>query len=297
MIYQVTHTTQYRYGGAVSQCQSELRLTPRSLPWQRLIESRITTEPAPTSMASRTDYFGNVVTLVTILGAHDRFTTMATSLVEVEAPAPAPSAVSWEQVRDDLATYDGPRPLDAHECVFESPFVPCAPELADYARASFPAGRAAVDAAADLSRRIHADFEYAPSATHIHTPLVETLRTRRGVCQDFAHLMIGALRSMGLAARYVSGYLRSGVHHQGAEASHAWVSVYMSGAGWVDFDPTNAVRPTDRHVTVAWGRDYGDVTPVKGVALGGGRQQVTVTVRVEPAPGEEATPPEGSEPA
>ena len=184
--------------------------------------------------------------------------------------------------RDAIAAYDTVDLLEAFEFVFGSPYVGTAAPLADYARPSFPPGRPLLDAVDDLSHRIHADFTYAPNTTAIDTPVLDALRTRKGVCQDFSHVMIGALRSMGLAARYVSGYLRSGADYQGAEASHAWVSVFVPGVGWVDFDPTNDVRPTTNHVTVAWGRDYGDVTPVKGISLGGGGQVVDVVVRVEP---------------
>jgi transglutaminase-like putative cysteine protease len=138
----------------------------------------------------------------------------------------------------------------------------------------------------DLSHRIHTEFKYEPNTTSIDTPVLEALKAKRGVCQDFSHVMIGALRSQRLAARYVSGYLRSGADYQGAEASHAWVSVLVPGAGWLDIDPTNNVRPGTGHLTLAWGRDYGDVVPVKGVALGGGSHTVEVEVRMEPV-GEE----------
>ena len=154
-------------------------------------------------------------------------------------------------------------------------------ELMAYARPSFDAGRPLIAAAADLSHRIHAEFTYKPESTSIETPLLDTLRMKRGVCQDFSHVMIGALRSLGLAARYVSGYLRSGSDHLGGEASHAWVGVFIPDVGWVDFDPTNDVMPDTDHVTIAWGRDYADVTPMKGIARGGGKQQVDVEVRVQ----------------
>jgi transglutaminase-like putative cysteine protease len=185
-------------------------------------------------------------------------------------------------VRDELAAHDRPDTLEAFEYVCDSPFVAAGPELAAYARASFPAGRGLLEAVDDLCHRIHSEFTYEPNTTNIDTPLLETLKARRGVCQDFAHVMIGALRSQRLAARYVSGYLRSGADYQGAEASHAWVSVYLPGAGWVDVDPTNDIRPGTGHLTLGWGRDYGDVTPVKGIALGGGQQLVEVEVRVDP---------------
>jgi transglutaminase-like putative cysteine protease len=283
MLYRAVHTTSYRYDAAVSQCQSEARLTPRSLPWQTVLKSTIETTPSPASVGTRKDYFGNDVSTFSILERHDRFSTVATSHVRVDPrPPTAPSPIAWEAVRDQLAAHESRAVLDAFEFVFDSPFVAAAPQLADYARPSFDAGRPLVAAIEDLSHRIHAEFAYKPTSTTIDTPLLDTLRSKRGVCQDFSHVMIGALRSLGLAARYVSGYLRSGGDHKGAEASHAWVGVFVPDVGWVDIDPTNDVVPGTSHVTVAWGRDYGDVTPIKGIALGGGKQLVAVAVRVEP---------------
>jgi transglutaminase-like putative cysteine protease len=283
MLYKATHTTRYLYDASVAQCQSEVRLTPRVLPWQTLLDSRIQTTPEPASVERHKDYFGNEVTSFTILESHDRFTTVATSVVNVEArPQSAVPDASWEDVRDELQHHAKPETLEAFEFVFDSPFVGTAPELAAYGRASFVQGRPLLAAVDDLMHRMHADFTYQPKATRIDTPILETLRSKRGVCQDFSHVMIGVLRSTGLAARYISGYLRSGANYQGAEASHAWVSVYVPGAGWVDVDPTNDVRPGTGHVTLGWGRDYGDVTPVKGLALGGGNQIVEVDVRVVP---------------
>lgn len=283
MLYRATHTTRYAYDATVSLCQSEVRLTPRTLPWQTLVEARIETTPAPVSVERHADYFGNEVHGFTILENHDRFSTVATSLIEVRPRkfAGVPD-VPWDHVRDTLAAHEDFETLEAFEFVFDSPFVTGAPGLSDYAGASFPPGRPIVAAVEDLAHRIHADFTYTPKATRIDTPLGEVLRLKKGVCQDFSHVMIGALRTMGVAARYVSGYVRSGASFQGAEASHAWVSVFVPGAGWLDFDPTNDVRPDTEHITVAWGRDYGDVAPVKGVALGGGHQIVEVAVRVDP---------------
>ncbi len=283
MLYRATHVTRYEYQGPVSQCQSQVRLTPRMLPWQALIESRIETIPAPASVERHKDYFGNEVTTFTILERHDKFTTTGTSLVSLEARLVRPGADrSWEAVRDELAAHRTVETIDGLEFVLDSPFVTRDPVLADYARVSFGAGAPLDAGVGDLSRRLHKDFRYEPKATHIDTPLLDVFRSRRGVCQDFSHLMIGMLRSLGLAARYVSGYLRSGDTYQGAEASHAWVSVLVPGTGWIDIDPTNDVRPGTGHLTLAWGRDYGDVVPVKGVALGGGSHVVAVEVRMDP---------------
>ena len=244
-------------------------------------------QPEPAVLEHSEDYFGNEVTSFAVFKTHEHFSATATSIVEVEArPWQAIPTISWEATRDHVAGHTEGEPdsakLDPYEFVFDSPYVAAGPELGDYARPSFPAGRPVADAVTELSHRIHSEFRYAPKSTSIDMPLLEVLGNRCGVCQDFAHVMIGALRSLRLPARYVSGYLRSGAAYLGADASHAWVSVYVPGSGWMDFDPTNDVRPSDGHVTLGWGRDYGDVTPVKGIALGGGEQIVEVEVRVEP---------------
>lgn len=283
VLYRARHVTTYKYEAVVSQCLTEMRLTPRRLPWQVLRERTIETTPEAASIDERKDYFGNSVSLLSILEQHDEFETVATSLVEIEPRPELPaSTLAWEHVRDDIRGLTSAEAIDVSEYVFDSPFITTAPELADFALRVFEPGRPLVEAAAALSHQIHESFTYRPRATTIETPILEALRTKTGVCQDFSHVMIGALRSLGLPARYVSGYLRSGADIQGAEASHAWVSVYVPGRGWVDFDPTNDLVPSTGHITLAWGRDYGDVAPVKGVALGGGRQTVDVVVRVEP---------------
>jgi len=285
MLYRTTHTTRYLYQQPVSQCLSQAHLTPRSFAGQTVLESAIQVEPEPALFGRRRDYFGNEVTSFSILQAHDRFVTTATSVVRVDreladAP-PAAWAVGWDAARDRLAAYPDAAALEAYGFVFDSPLVAAYRELADFAAPSFPPGRPLVEAARDLTHRIHSEFTYLPQSTTVDMPLLEAFHNRCGVCQDFSHIMIGALRSLRLAARYVSGYLRSGANYQGAEASHAWVSIFVPGAGWLDFDPTNDVMPADGHITVAWGRDYGDVTPMKGIALGGGKQVVEVAVRAE----------------
>lgn len=283
MVYRALHATRYRYDAPVSQCQSEVRLTPRALPWQTLLESTIETVPAAAWVGRRKDYFGNEVRSFWINEWHDRFSTVASSRVRLEPrPVVVGHGVGWESARETLATraVSDADALDALEFVYDSPLIAAEPALEAYASPSFMAGRPLLWAVEELAHRIHTDFVYEPASTSIDTPLSETLRLKRGVCQDFAHVMIGAVRSHGLAARYVSGYLRSGADHLGAEASHAWVAVWVPDIGWVDFDPTNDVRPDTDHVTLAWGRDYADVTPLKGVAVGGGKQVVEVEVRV-----------------
>jgi transglutaminase-like putative cysteine protease len=178
------------------------------------------------------------------------------------------------------------QPLDADsvaasEFRFDSPYISGLAELREYVRPTFTPGRPLLSALEELTRRLHYEFAYQPQSTSIDTPLLEVLHNRRGVCQDFAHVMIGCLRSLGLAARYVSGYIRSDSRFQGAAASHAWVQVFDPENGWLSFDPTNNMVPSDSHITLAWGRDYGDVTPVKGLTRGGGGQSVEVKVEIQ----------------
>jgi transglutaminase-like putative cysteine protease len=233
-------------------------------------------------MQSRLDYFGNAVSTFAVFEKHDRFAAIASSVVQVEATyGEASFSPAWETVRDLLAQPTDANSIAASEFIFDSPYISAPSELREYARPTFIQGRPLVNALQELMGRIHDEFKYQPKSTSIDTPLLEVLRNRQGVCQDFAHLMIGALRSLRLAARYVSGYIRSGPRFQGAAASHAWVSVFDPANGWLSFDPTNNLVPSDTHVTLAWGRDYGDVPPVKGLTLGGVGQSVEVEVCVE----------------
>lgn len=283
MLYTATHVTRYRYQQPVSQCMSEARLTPRRLPWQQALQTRVSVAPEPASLETYTDYFGNTVTAFSVFEPHTLCTVTAISRVEVEQrPLLQDFSPSWEAVRGHLAACETAETLEACEFVCDSPFVSAGPELAAYAAPTFSPGRPLFDACRQLMSRIHAEFQYLPKSTSIETPLSEVLARRQGVCQDFAHVMIGSLRSLGLAARYVSGYLRSGSLYQGAEASHAWVAVFIPGLGWTHFDPTNDVLPSDGHITLAWGRDYGDVAPLKGITFGGLDQTIEVTVQVQP---------------
>ena len=283
MLYRIAHSTRYVYASPVTQCYSEARLTPRALPFQRVLEHRLDVDPHPAFLHVHRDYFGNDVSRFAVFEKHERFSTSASSVVEVTPQsAGIPSSPAWEAVRDRLAQPLDPECVAASEFTFDSPFVAANAELREYARPTFTPGRSLSSALAELTGRIHDEFNYQPQSTSIDTPLLEVLHHRRGVCQDFAHLMIGVLRSLRLAARYVSGYIRSGPQFQGAAASHAWVSVFDPANGWLNFDPTNNLTPSDAHITLAWGRDYGDVTPVKGLTLGGGGQSVDVEVCVFP---------------
>jgi len=293
MNYSITHTTTYDYSEPVSLCQNVAHLAPRECPRQRAGRSVMTITPDPAVLEDRVDYYGNPVCYFTIQEQHRELTVSVTHRVEVPAGvAPDPAATpAWETVRDRLAHDRGAAWLDAYQFVFDSRFAGADPRYAGYAAASFRPGRPVLDAALDLTRRIHADFVYDPRATTLTTPVAEVFETRRGVCQDFAHLMVACLRSVGLPGRYVSGYLSTvpppgKPRLVGADATHAWVGLFCGDAGWVDLDPTNDQIPGERHVLLAWGRDYEDVSPLKGVILGGGQHVVRVAVDVRPEPAE-----------
>jgi transglutaminase-like putative cysteine protease len=280
--YDVVHTTLYDYTESVSVSHHVGRLSPRALPHQVCLSHQLHIEPAPAVTTRHVDYFGNMTTFFAMQGTHKRLTVRARSQVAVRAAA-VPCAADtppWEQVSDR-----GALPLEAIECTFEAVSARASADLAAYTRQSFLPGRPLLDAVVDLTRRVHADFTFDPKATTITTPLMEVFRSRRGVCQDFARVEIACLRSLGVPAHYVSGYLETvpppgRPRLLGADASHAWLAVYCPGSGWIDVDPTNNVLPSNTHVTLAWGRDYGDVSPIRGVILGGGKHSLRVQVDV-----------------
>ena len=280
--YQVVHTTQYEYREDVSVSHHVARVMPRDFIGQQCLDHALEIDPVPAVTRGHQDYFGNRVTFFIIERAHKALTVRATSTVTVGGKSLPPAAASppWEEARD----FDR-LPLDAIDCVFDSASIAVNDAILDYAHPSFAPGRPILDAVADLIARIHGDFTFDPQATTVTTPLHDVLSLRRGVCQDFARLGIACLRSQGLAARYVSGYLETqpapgATHLTGVDASHAWLAVYCPGLGWVDVDPTNNLFPSTRHVTLAWGRDYADVSPVRGVILGGGQHTLHVSVDV-----------------
>ncbi len=289
MRYRITHTTKYAYSEPAPVCHNEIRLSPREDARQRCEEHNLLIKPDPANLGSRVDYFGNRLNFFSILEPHRRLTVTAITRMDVGANAVPDAATSpcWESVRDALRQDLSPAGLADFQFVFDSPRVKSACVLTGYAAESFPPRRPIMAAVLDLTGRIHEQFTYDPKATTVHTPLEEVFATRRGVCQDFAHVQIACLRGLGLAARYVSGYLRtlppSGKPRLiGTDASHAWVSVYCGSAGWMDFDPTNNVIPHTDHITLAWGRDYDDVCPIRGVFVGGGQHAMSVSVDVEP---------------
>jgi transglutaminase-like putative cysteine protease len=286
MRLRVSHRTSYAYPEPVATAHHELRLAPRHGGRQFVVAHDLALTPRPAFRRERTDSFGNRVVYFGLHEPHESLSIVAASLVEVTASdLPPPGQPSWEEVRDRVARERTHDVLAAYALVFDSPYVSVSPELTAYAAPSFAAGRPLVDAVLELCARIHADFRYDPRATTVSTPLADVMRDRRGVCQDFSHVAIGCLRAFGLPARYVSGYLLTRPPPDkpklvGADASHAWVSTYLPDWGWIDLDPTNEVVPSDAHVTVAHGRDFGDVTPVRGVILGGGKHDLAVSVDV-----------------
>ena len=290
MKYKITHTTNYNYSVAVPVCHNLVHLVPRTTFRQKCEKFRLLVNPQPNDMIGRGDYFGNRASYFSIDQAHHTLTVTASSRVTVN-PVPdvdPDQTPGWESLVKQLQTCATGELLEAYEFAVASPIVEPFPALTDYARQSFPASRPVLAGLLDLTARIHCDFRYDPQSTTVHTPIHEVFENQHGVCQDFAHLQIGCLRGLGLAARYVSGYLRTlpppGEQRLvGADASHAWLSVYCGDAGWVDVDPTNNLRISTDHITVAWGRDYNDVCPIKGVIVGGGDHRMSVSVDVAPA--------------
>jgi transglutaminase-like putative cysteine protease len=309
--YRITHTTLYRYSQSVGLCQNEARLQPRNFWRQQCHQSRFDIQPTPSDFRAWIDYFGNHVTYFAIQQPHTQLIVTAISEVTIfprQNNLDLLNRMPWEQARsllqDPLLQGQGQvqnqhsqtqnqqqtqdqslELLDAKQYLLDSPMVTVIPELADYAQSSFQPNRPLVDVVHDLMQRIYQDFTYDPSFTTIATPLSDVLKFRRGVCQDFAHLAIGCLRAYNIAARYISGYVetlpKAGQQRLvGADASHAWFSVYIPNTGWLDFDPTNNTVPLDQHITLAWGRDYADVTPLKGIAFGGGQHTLSVSVDV-----------------
>ena len=292
--YRIRHETIYRYDADVVHAHHLLHLVPRPMPYQECLDHQVSIEPPPNRQVAELDAFGNPLLRVELAQPHRELSVVSQMQVEVHT-RPAVSAETtepWEKVRDAFA-YRGAWPsrdqLEAARFRHESPHVRVKQAFTDYSAGCFGPGTPILVCAETLSTKLHADITYAPGETVIGTAATEVLETRRGVCQDFAHLMIACLRSRGLPARYVSGYLstnapadKDGKKLVGDAASHAWVSVWSPPYGWIEFDPTNGCFAGTDHVAVAWGRDFGDVSPLRGVILGGGQHQLSVTVAVEP---------------
>jgi transglutaminase-like putative cysteine protease len=287
MTYQITHRTLYEYTEPVTVSHHVARLEPRATATQERESFGLKIFPQPALRKTREDYFGNRLCFFAIQEAHQRFEIITTSRVTVRTQKPSAPGVAtvWEEVAQLFRDPVSPEVVEPYQFVFDSPLVRASEELADYALESFAKDTPLLTCVRELTRHISTDFKYDPKATTVATPLEEVWEKRRGVCQDFAHLGVACLRSLGLPARYVSGYVRTHPPEGkerlvGADASHAWFSLFCPGAGWVDFDPTNNVQPGEAHVTVAYGRDFGDVTPVAGILTGGGNHVVKVSVDV-----------------
>jgi transglutaminase-like putative cysteine protease len=289
MIYRIIHRTTYRYKYPVSVGSHVACLKPRSLPHHQLARSELRIQPRPATRTERTDFFGNPLCFFTVQEPHRELVVEARSEVKVEGNgAPwAQQPLPWEEAACLLPNDHSPAGLEAYQFGFESPRIRIRPEFASYALQSFTPRRPITEALLDLTARIHKDFRFDSKVTNVRTPPEEVFKKRRGVCQDFAHVQIACLRSLNLAARYVSGYLRTypppgQPRLVGADVSHAWVSAYCPGMGWLDMDPTNNLVPSTGHVTLAWGRDYGDISPLRGLILGGGAHTLKVAVDMEP---------------
>jgi transglutaminase-like putative cysteine protease len=286
--FRIIHQTVYQYAAAVTVSHHAARLKPRRTETQEHIEFALEITPPPAVRTMRTDYFGNEVGFFGIQQIHHRLEIKAVSRVGASRLTPPALGLSpqWEDVVELFRGAASPETAAPYQFRFDSPLIQATPELADYARQGFGRQTPLLVGVRDLNRRIYSDFTYDPVATTVATPLEEVWRKRRGVCQDFAHLAIACLRSLGLLARYVSGYIRTHAPPGksrliGRDASHAWFSVYCPSVGWVDFDPTNDLLPAEEHITVAYGRDFSDVSPVTGILVGGGSHTMKVSVDVQ----------------
>jgi transglutaminase-like putative cysteine protease len=299
MNYRITHITTYSYASPVSLSHNLVLLTPRDGARVACAYHRLTVRPTPRFSHRRRDFFGNHVHTFSIEDTHRQLSITAASRVSVRGTAlPDPDeSPDWNRVAAEIADQTDPRWMSICPFVFDSPRISRTAELTEYAAKSFADGRPVVAAAADLAARIHRDFAYDKTATHVNTRTEDAFRLRRGVCQDFAHIMVACLRTVGLPARYVSGYLRTSPppgkpRLVGADQSHAWASVYAGAdLGWVAIDPTNNCLCSTDHVPIAWGRDYGDVVPIRGVFLGGGDHTLYVSVDVQPLDAQEPVMP------
>lgn len=292
MIYRVIHKTNYQYDNFVSYCHNLATLKPRESEGQKLLDFKLKINPEPTELIERTDFFGNTITRFSIQEPHNELKVISESYIErdftpfVERMSSAASReVTQKQAIEDLSRVC-PECLEAKQYVLESPLIrKIAPEIRAYGAVSFQCNRSVFDATKELMNRIFTDFKFVPGFSDVATPLHLVFTEKKGVCQDFAQIAIACIRSQGLAARYMSGYIETippkGQEKLiGADASHAWFSVYIPGFGWADFDPTNNLIPENQHLVVAWGRDYFDVPPLKGVIYSNGNNEMSVSVDI-----------------
>jgi transglutaminase-like putative cysteine protease len=291
MLLHVVHETRYDYSPAVKTAQHMAHLKPAHGEAQKLLRHELAITPEPAQRTEAIDVYGNTRAFFSLQSAHDRLIVTAESVVETSAPSAPQGDMPWEEARERLRYHRAAAYDPAAEFVFASTHVPRHEDFLAYAQPSFTAQRPLLAAARELMERIHADFDYETEATDVSTPTLEAFALRKGVCQDFAHIMLACLRSLGLPARYVSGYLLTEPppgqpRLVGSDASHAWVSIYLprgDGPGqWADLDPTNARAPGEDYVTLATGRDYADVAPLRGVIHGGANHKLRVAVTVTP---------------
>ena len=288
MYHKVVHKTDYIYEDPVSLCHNIVRLTPRSTNKQFCKKSVVTIDPEPDVLIEYEDFYGNRLVYFTIEKEHTKLSVHVVSEIEKLSPGndqqPKYNRISWEEVCRLTSTLT-PELIDVKQFIATTAMTEADDAIAAYAALSFPSGRSLFEASKNLMNRIYTDFKFQSGFTTISTPLSLVMKERKGVCQDFAHLAIACLRSMGLPAKYISGYIETlpppGVEKLvGVDASHAWFSVYIPNSGWVDFDPTNNLLPTDQHITIGWGRDYADITPLKGVIMSSGKHELKVSVDV-----------------
>ncbi len=290
MRYAVRHQTHYTYANPIDLGFHVLRLTPLDGAGQKIVTQQLTIDPEPDEFVAFIDHFGNAMHHVAVETTHVLFSVTLDAVVDVARAGPAGMGPAWETIRDAMRADGFPDKPAIDEFVFASPLAALDDDATDYAGQSFVPGRPVVEALIDLTGRINRDFSYTPNVTSVSTSVAEIFATRHGVCQDFSHLMIAGLRGLGLPARYVSGYILThppagGAERQGGDASHAWVSAWCGDElGWVEFDPTNDLIVENEHVVVAYGRDFSDVTPLRGVILGGGSHVLNVGVQVTSLP-------------
>ncbi|WP_447968496.1 transglutaminase family protein [Nitrospira sp. M1] len=289
VMYQVSHKTTFTYTQPVAISHHILRLLPRVHPRQQTLRSTVLVEPAPSVHSEGVDFYGNPMMYLTIQEPHTQLVVSASSRIDVHLAECMSLETSrpWDQVVSDLQTLHEPAIQEAQQFLYNSPYVISNDATYDYVQQCFPPGRPMLAGVMELTSQIYHEFRYEGGVTDVSTPVDEVLEKKRGVCQDFAHLEIALLRSLGLPARYISGYLLTHPPEgkeklAGADASHAWLSVWCPDFGWIDFDPTNNMIPGDEHITLAWGRDYGDVSPINGFMVGGGEHTVSVAVDVSP---------------
>ena len=288
MEYQITHITEYEYFQPIAICHNIAKLLIRNTSDQQSIKTTININPEPDRISEYVDFFGNKVLYFAIQQEHKKLTVSIQSIIEKTVSSPIQvniySDLAWNEIHALLLDVT-PEHIEAKQFISETDYTKTSSEIHEYALKSFINGRSFFESTKELMQRIYTDFEFKPGSTNVTTPLIEVMKERKGVCQDFAHLSIACIRSVGLPARYVSGYIETAAPEGkeklfGVDASHAWFSIYIPNTGWIDFDPTNNIIPSQQHITIGWGRDYADITPLKGVILSSGKHKLSVSVDV-----------------